>query len=344
MVIPLIPAYCPDRSLCNLVRSLLAKGFEHVVVVNDGSDATCQAVFDQLSQHPCVSVLHHAINLGKGAALKTGFNFIASKFPEVLGCVTLDADGQHGVDDVCQVAKLLVDQPNDLVVGVRRFPSTVPWRSRLGNVITKYLFRFLAGTAMEDTQSGLRGIPKALMLRLLTVRSNGYEFELDMLMIAAQRGLRIEQVPIETIYIDDNKGSHFRPLIDSMRIYFVLLRFSFIALLSACLDYVVFMAVVFIWHDILAAIIAARIVSMTLNYLFVKRLAFNSAQSHWHTLPKYLLLALLSGGAAYFMIVGMVDDWHWHVLLAKVLAESIMFVVNFVIQRDFIFKRSISVE
>ena len=344
MVIPLIPAYCPDPNLVELVNALLAKNFKRIVVVNDGSDAHCDTIFAQLSEMPQVSVLHHAVNLGKGAALKTGFNFIASRFPEAAGCVTLDADGQHAVEDVCQVACSLIAQPQQLVVGVRRFKADVPWRSKIGNVITKYLFRLLAGTAMEDTQSGLRGIPRALMLRLLTVRSNGYEFELDMLMIGAQQGVPIEQVPIETIYIDDNQSSHFRPLIDSMRIYFVLLRFSFIAVLSACLDYGVFMAVVLIWHDILAAIIAARAVSMSLNYLFVKRLAFNSEQSHWRTLPKYLLLALFSGGAAYFMIVGMVHNWHWDILLAKIIAESIMFVVNFVIQRDFIFKRSISVE
>lgn len=120
MIIPLIPAYCPDTNLVELVNALLAQNFTHVVVVNDGSDAHCDTIFAQLSKMKQVSVLHHAVNLGKGAALKTGFNFIASRFPEAAGCVTLDADGQHAVEDVCQVAYSLTTQPQQLVVGVRR--------------------------------------------------------------------------------------------------------------------------------------------------------------------------------------------------------------------------------
>ena len=131
MIIPLIPAYCPEPALLDLVKALLAKDFAHVVVVNDGSDARCDTIFTQLSKMEQVSVLHHAVNLGKGAALKTGFNFIASRFPEISGCVTLDADGQHAVEDVCEVAQFLNDQPQKLVVGVRRFKAEVPWRSKI---------------------------------------------------------------------------------------------------------------------------------------------------------------------------------------------------------------------
>jgi len=339
----LIPAYDPIETLPEYVQALIAQQvFTVIVVVDDGSSHAAQAIFAELKSLAQVVLLKHAINRGKGAALKTGLNYIACECKEVIGVVTIDADGQHLVQDACKVAEALQASPQDLIIGTRSFTEVkVPFRSRFGNVFTRYTFKWILGIKLSDTQSGLRGIPKVLIPSLLMLDANAYEFELDMLIEANRQGFKIKEVPIATVYLDGNVRSSFRPFWDSLRIYFVLLRFTIIALLSALLDYGIFMLTYFlILHNVLFSLICSRIVSVTFNYLNVRHYAFRSEASYISTLPKYLLLALVSGILAYTLIVSFMDFVGWHVVLSKLAAEFIMFVVNFLIQRDFIFRRS----
>lgn len=341
MLVALIPAYNPIETLPDLVAALAAKGvFTKVVVVNDGSKKETRAIFAQLKQIPEVIVLNHAVNRGKGAALKTGLNYIACEIPGVEGVVTIDADGQHALEDALSVAATLQANPNNLIVGVRNFKGKVPFRSLLGNTFTRYTLRAIVGIKLSDTQSGLRGIPIGLVPILLRIETNAYEFELDMLIAANHHGFQIKEVEIQTIYIDGNNRSSFRPLLDSLRIYFVLLRFSIIAILSALVDYAVFMLVYYlVTPDVRVSLICSRVVSVTFNYLNVRRFAFRSHEKYIQTLPKYLLLALFSGVMAYALITGLMSLLNWHVVAAKVVAEFIMFIINFLVQRDFIFRR-----
>lgn len=341
MLTALIPAYNPIETLPQYIRDLVAeKLFTKIIVVNDGSKATFDAMFAELAHFPDVVVLKHAVNQGKGAAIKTGLNYIACEFEQSIGIVTIDADGQHTTLDACRVAKTLLENPNNLIVGVRNFKGEVPFRSLLGNIFTRYTLRIVGGIKLSDTQSGLRGIPIAMIPLLLAVEANAYEFELDMLIAANLQGFKIKEIAIETVYLDGNARSSFRPLWDSLRIYFVLLRFSIIAGLSAMLDYAVFMLVYFlITPNVMAALVCSRIVSVTFNYLNVRRYAFRSHEKHIHTLPKYLALALISGLMAYALITGLMSLLDWNVVWAKVVAEFIMFIINFLIQRDFIFRR-----
>lgn len=343
MLIALLPAYNPIDSLPEYIRSLQQqKIFTHVVIVNDGSLATCDSIFESIAGLKGISLLKHAINQGKGAALKTGLNYIACEFPDVVGVVTIDADGQHTVMDACQVAKTLESKPDHLIVGGRKFNRGTPIRSFLGNFFTRHFFRLVIGLNLFDTQSGLRGIPASVIQDLLKVEANGYEFELDMLLRAMHWGIPIVEIPIQAVYLDGNKSSSFRPFWDSLRIYFVLFRFSIIALLSALVDYGIFILIYYLVSpSVLLALICGRIVSITFNYLNVRRYAFRARMSHWKTLPKYLLLAGFSGLMAWVLITGFMNMLNWHVVAAKVVAEVIMFVVNFLIQRDFIFKKSL---
>src|SRR6185369_8570471 len=167
-----------------------------------------------------------AVNLGKGAALKTGINHALCTFPGLTGIVTADADGQHHPEDIRRVAETQREHPDALVMGARTFDADVPLRSRFGNILTRRLMQTLIGTKLQDTQTGLRGIPVGLAERLLLVEARGYEFELEMLIAARQAGVPVVEVPIRTIYEPGNKSSHFNPLTDSMKIYFVLLRFT----------------------------------------------------------------------------------------------------------------------
>ena len=181
-----IPAYRPSVALVDLVRTLTERAIPAIVIVDDGSGPEFQHVFSRAAAFPNVQVVRHAVNLGKGAALKTGINAALCATPGLVGVITADADGQHDPDDVERVAQTLLARPGCLVLGCRSFDRAVPLRSRIGNLATRAIMRALMGRKLADTQTGLRGIPTPLLLRILRLESTGYEFELEMLIAAHQ--------------------------------------------------------------------------------------------------------------------------------------------------------------
>jgi len=335
----LIPAYNPSDALVSIVGELSRVHFGAIIVVNDGSDPSCDPIFSRLAALERVTVLRHAVNMGKGAALKTGLNHIYCNYACLSGVVTIDADGQHLPEDAAQVADALSYNREALVIGVRKFDGDVPLRSRIGNNITRYFFKLLMGKKLTDTQSGLRGIPRSFIKALLKIDSNGYEFELDMLLACKYTGRKIVEQPINTVYVEGNKSSHFNPLIDSMKIYSVLLRFTFASLFSAAIDYAIFFIVFGLSSSILASQASARAVSMVFNYSMVKRAVFYSEQKRTRTFPRYLCLVVVSGSVSYFLIKMLAVYSPLSVAVSKFSVESVIFLANFVIQRDFIFAK-----
>jgi len=226
-VIGLIPAYKPPRALLDIVQVLCEHPlFLNLYVVDDGSGKVFSDVFDEVEKMGA-TMLRHAENKGKGAALRTGFDAIIRESPDALGVVTIDADGQHKPDDVTAVASMFRANPKTLVIGSRAIPDYAPLRNRLGNRLTRKMVKWFMGIDLSDTQSGLRGIPLSLLPMLLELRTHGYDFELDMLMVAKQKGTALMECPIAGVYTNGNETSHFRPLQDSAKIYSILLRSLF---------------------------------------------------------------------------------------------------------------------
>ncbi|HLK65997.1 MAG TPA: glycosyltransferase [Bryobacteraceae bacterium] len=335
----LIPAYQPGEALPALVDALLALGVQTIIVINDGSGPDFQRYLEQVAQSDRVHVLHHAVNLGKGAALKTGMNFALVRFPGCPGVVTADADGQHHPEDVVRVAQRLQENPASLIMGSRSFSSDVPWKSLVGNRATNLLMRLMVGQNLSDTQTGLRGIPAALIPHLLRVPSTGYEFELDMLMACKHQGYAIWQEPIRTIYLEGNRHSHFHPILDSMRIYVLLLRFSILSLLTAVIDNVTFALTLGATGSIAQSQALARLVAMIFNYAGARRVVFHSRQRQTIVIPKYVLLVVCNGFLSYALIRLLHDVVGVRTIAAKLLAEGLLFIANFAIQRDFVFTR-----
>lgn len=223
----LIPAFQPTERLVELIDAVRRAGaFTSVVVVDDGSGPAFRQTFAGTAARERVTVVRHAVNLGKGAALKTGLNHLLLESPDLIGIVTADADGQHSAEDIGRVADRLTARPDALVLGARRFEGRTPWRSRFGNAMTRVVYAALVGPKLMDTQTGLRGLPLSLVPELLRLKANRYEFEMDMLIAARNWGHPFEQVPISTIYYGDNDTSHFHPVADSVRIYASLLKSS----------------------------------------------------------------------------------------------------------------------
>ena len=337
MVLALIPVYTPSEQLVCLVRELAVRDFGAVIVVNDGSAQEGDHFFREIVEIAKVRLLRHAANLGKGAALKTGLNHVYRNFADATGVVVVDADGQHLPADAARLARILEKHRESLVIGVRAFDGSTPLRCRFGNAFTRTVFRMLTGEKLSDTQSGLRGIPQSMIPMLLKLSANGYQFEQDMLLACKYTGRQIIEEPVSTIYLEGNKSSHFNPIIDSMKIYFVLFRFTLAALLSVAIDCTVFIFAFKLSACIAASQTTARLVSMGFTYSLVQGAVFYSGQKTATTFPKYLALVLVSGLVSYLLIVGLLRFLHVPVIGAKILAESVVLLANFTIQRDFIF-------
>ena len=336
----LIPAYRPSAGLIDLVRDLADRGMPAIVIVDDGSGAEFRGIFDQVAQLPNVHLLSHPVNLGKGAALKTGINHVLGEFPGIAGVVTADADGQHHPEDIESVAAALLRNPGALVLGSRTFDGAVPLRSRVGNILTRRLMHLLIGANLRDTQTGLRGIPAGMLPHLLRLEARGYEFELEMLIAARRLAVPIVEAPIRTIYEPGNHSSHFNPLTDSMKIYFVLLRFSSVSLITALIDNLVFY---FVWKRtgyVLESQFLGRTAAVLFNYSMVRKTVFASREGHHVLLPKYLLLVAASGSASYLGIQFLAGRFGVNPMAAKIFVETLLFFVNFLVQRRFIFREA----
>ena len=218
--VAVVPAYEPAGDLAGRILKLREHLPVPVVVVDDGSSAVCNSAFDAVAALPECTVLHHAVNRGKGAALKTAFAFVAKNFSDCTGVITVDADGQHAPEDCRQVTEALESGPHALYLGVRSFAlGSTPFRSWWGNRCTAILFAALSGRWVPDTQTGLRAFSSSDIPFFLSVPGDGYEYEMAMLMCAARAGMPFCKIPIRTIYEADNPTSHFSPLRDTIRIH-----------------------------------------------------------------------------------------------------------------------------
>lgn len=185
---------------------------EHVIVVDDGSGERNRSMFERLPKQG-VTVVRHRINLGKGAALKTGAQVAQLRGAEVI--VFLDSDGQHRPKDIPRLVAPIEARGLDIVFGSRRINRTMPWMMRVGNhffsIATNLLFRIW----VSDTQSGFRAF-RAAALAQLDWGSPRYAVETEMIVNAGKHRLRYAEVEIQTIYHDKYKGT---TVFDGLRIF-----------------------------------------------------------------------------------------------------------------------------
>ena len=232
--IALIPAYQPTDQLLLLLQVAKDKGFQ-IVVVNDGSDKSLNKIFASAARFG--AILHHTQNMGKGQAIKTGLSYIQDHYPADCIIVTMDADGQHRVEDAIKICKLAQENLDALVLGSRKLKENVPVRSRFGNTVTRLVYRISTGRKVWDTQTGLRAFSAKLIPQFLTVPGKRYEYEMNVLLTCSRTGIPILEEEIDTIYIDGNASSHFDTVKDSWRVYKEILKFSAASLISFFVDY-----------------------------------------------------------------------------------------------------------
>ncbi|MBM7636259.1 glycosyltransferase [Streptococcus saliviloxodontae] len=333
----IIPSYEPDHRLVQVVTDIRrALPQANIILVNDGSGASYHYYFKQCAQLG-VHLLEHPQNLGKGAALKTAFAFIKDHKSQSTPIITVDSDGQHLIKDIIKVAEVSQKHPRQIILGSRSFVGKVPARSRFGNKTTALLFKLVTGQGISDTQTGLRAVSTDLLDWLLQLKGDRFEYEFNMLLEANKAGYPILEVPIETVYLEENKSSHFRPIADSIRIYSPFLKFSSSAIIAAIIDVTFLFLLMSISNNLLLSVIIARLLSASSQCLLNAKLVFNTKQTIFRSFLKYSLLASILLACNYVMIQSLLNIG-LGIVISKFLTESILFLISYRVQHKVVFR------
>ena len=242
----LIPAYRPDHLLIELLIKLKEESFD-CVVVNDGSGKQFDHVFKEAEKYAVV--LKQNINRGKGAALRLGFSYVNLHPNNHNYVITCDADGQHAVKDIVRVNDKL-HETNNVVLGSRKFDKSVPKRSRNGNFMSRLCRTLITKEYVPDDQCGLRGFPIKDVFNIITLPGDHYEYEMNVICNLQIKRLKFEEVPIETIYLDGNKSSHFKPNLDTFRIQRSIWVNAIAPFVCALLSIAMMLVLNAIWNDV----------------------------------------------------------------------------------------------
>ncbi|WOF22194.1 bifunctional glycosyltransferase family 2/GtrA family protein [Microbacterium betulae] len=339
MTVVAIPAYEPDHRLVDLASALRARdpGLD-IVVADDGSGVASAPVFASLEAEG-VTVLSHGSNRGKGAALHTLFRYARTAHPGT-AVVTADADGQHAPDDIVRVARETERSGDVIVLGVRDFTGDdVPLRSRFGNAVSARLFALAIGERVVDTQTGLRGLPPQALPWATRLPGERFEYEAIMLLNARRAGFRLAQTPIETVYLDENRSSHFRPLRDSLRVMAPLAAFLGSSLIAATLDALLLWLFLATTGWLQGAIVAARLVSATVNFAVNRTWVFGRGRERAPLRVELVRYATLAGAVltANVGLMTLLDALGVGLVTAKVVTEIALWFAGFAAQRAWVF-------
>ncbi len=204
----IIPAYNEEGPIAKLLSSLNFPP-QDIIVVDDGS---IDNTFSE-SQSFGVHVIRHEKNKGKGIAHRTGFNFASKE--EARWVITMDADGQHSPKDIPKFIKAIKEKKGDMIIGEREVTiRTMPFLRFLTNLWTSFIVSILGGKRVKDAQSGFRAISKEIFTSI-SLSTNNFQTESEIIIKAARRGFRITSVPIRTIY--NESYSYIKPFLDTLR-------------------------------------------------------------------------------------------------------------------------------
>ena len=351
-----LPSLDPDEKLHLVIDGLLEYGFSHIILVNDGSKPENLHYFEEeAAAHPdVITLLHHEVNKGKGAALKNAFNWFLRNRPEGAGVVPVDGDNQHHPADTLACTEHMLET-GKLTLGCRDFnQADVPARSSFGNKTTSAIFKIFVGMTISDTQTGLRAIPRDDLEIIATIAGDRFEYETNMLLAFKQYGIPFDEVKIRTVYIEENKSSHFRVIHDSWRIYKLILahffRYTLSSLASAVVDTAAYSLLSAVLKNMLsglaltgAAGVGARVISSLLNFFMNKRLVFNSTVSTGKAMLRYYMLAvpqmaaqvLLTQGV--YALFGIPDSATGLRTLLYAVVMALLYVASFMIQQRWVF-------
>ncbi len=351
----IIPALNPDERMITLVQQLHDSGFVNIILVDDGSEIKNREYFKTCKERYHCTVIRHVVNFGKGMALKSAFNHILKSDADIKGVVTVDCDGQHILSDIDTCARLTYENPDHLVLGCRQFEDkSIPLRSRFGNKLTRRIIGLLCGIHVSDTQTGLRGLPTPLIDRYFAnTKGERFEYEMNMLICAKEHQIPFREFPISTIYLENNESSHFNPFIDSIRIYKVFLKFLLSSFSSFLIDILLFYLLGFILRPIIPAdamilgssvlillrTLISRLFSSLYNFFLNKNQVFKNQSKSPIILVRYYILCIVQLMCSW-LLVNHLFTFIAYATVRKCIIDTILFIISFVIQREWVFSKS----
>lgn len=346
-----LPSLNPDRKFLGVVDGLNEKGFEHIVVVDDGSDGDHEKLFEQAkAAHPRIVVLHHGVNRGKGRALKTAFSYVSENMPDIKGVITIDGDGQHLVDDIVACGERMLKEDGKVVLGCRDFNAPgVPPRSIAGNKTTARLFRICYGIKLSDTQTGLRAIPAEYLMPFCGIEGERFEYETNMLLNMKRMGIGFAEQPITTVYDPEDYSSHYDAVKDSWLIFKVMFRFLISSLGSTLIDLTVFYLMMRFFgaaagkYAELISTAVARALSSFANFNANNSVVFENKRGYKRALVRYYCLCipqmLVSAGLVTLINRLLSNSVPIIATLIKFAVDICLFFISYQIQREWVFSQ-----
>ncbi|MCB2290347.1 bifunctional glycosyltransferase family 2/GtrA family protein [Clostridium sp. CS001] len=347
----LIPSLEPDARILGYIKRLNQYGLSRIIIVDDGSGEEYQDTFKALEECGC-TVLKHDINIGKGSALKTGYRYIKDNIVGYSCIVTADSDGQHSEEDVYKLAIEAGGMQDGLLLGVRDFKKAgIPAKSLIGNRITAAVLAGLYGRYIPDTQTGLRAFGPNLIDLMLDIKGERFEYETQVLISCIRSNIPISTIPIQTIYENENRGTHFNAVRDSLKIIGIIMGDFVKFFLSSLICAVIDMGIAWILFDLLKAVMhgrdflriifataVARCISVIVNYLLNKNLVFKNNNVSNNRLLRYLILCtvnmLLSAVGVYMIhtVFGLDEK------ITKLICDGCLFIFSYYIQQRWVFR------
>ena len=320
--IALIPAYCPNNRMIDLVNELHQRNFS-VVVIDDGSGSEYDAIFDAVTV--CAEVKRYQPNRGKGEALKYGLRYIDRHFQPPYTVVTADADGQHRIEDIVKVSETATVHPDSLILGKRLLDRKAPIKSRIGNGISRVLFRLVTGRNIYETQTGLRAFSDQLLPSFLKLPGHRYEYEIDMMLAASDTP--IIEVDIKTVYFDNNSESHFRPIEDTISLDKEFFRYKIPSLISGAAGLILFIILSLSTETWLFPCIASRLLTIIVKYVLNLIIPFSEKVP----LPRYVITSLIILFCD-FVVIGTLCVIGADRIFAKIVSCVLMIGVSIVVR------------
>ena len=342
----IIPSLDPTEKLIELVENLHKNNYFNVIVINDGSAKSYNKIFDKLEKDLYVKVLKHEINLGKGQALKTAFLYMLENKKDIEYLITVDSDGQHQINDINKCYDKICTNPNAVVFGCRDFfnnTENIPSRSKFGNRLTHRLLKLFYKINLSDTQTGLRAFSRSNAENFIKVRGERFEYEMNMILECGKQKIEILEVPIETIYLEENKSSHFNPIVDSFKIYSVFFKFIISSITAFLVDISIFSIIMFFIGTLFSSAIfiatySARVISAICNYLINKNKVFKSKSSKVNSSIKYFVLCVVIATISAVLVDWLDKKWGANVTVLKICVDMLLFVVSYKMQKWWVFK------
>jgi glycosyltransferase involved in cell wall biosynthesis len=285
----IIPTYNNEKTIAQVISEVLSYS-ANVIVVNDGATDCTSAILKMFEGK--IEILSYSPNKGKGIALRTGLKHAFEQGFRY--AITIDSDGQHFADDIPVFLNKIEEEPDSLIVGARNLhQENMPKKNTFGNKISNFWFRFQTGIDLPDTQSGYRLYPLK-KIRKTKYYCTKYEFEIEVMVKAAWRGVNVISVPIKVFYAEgDKRVTHFRPGKDFTRISILNVYLTILTVL---------------WYKPVRLI---RNMSWKNFKAFIKKHFLDSGES----------VIRKSTGVAFGVFMGIIPIWGYQFVSALVLAH-----------------------